>query len=152
MENDSMLQEPRPITATFFSWKELTTSVIQGLMITVGTLGTYQYAVQQGFDEATTRTMVFVALISANIVLTLVNRSFRYSILTTLKYKNNLVPLIIAITLGITALLLFVPTLTTFFKFSPLSGNQLLISTGAGFLSVLWYELVKWDKRSKLKD
>ncbi len=151
MEKDSMVQGPRAMTATFFSWKELTTSVIQGLMITVGTLGTYQYAVQQDYDEATTRTMVFVTLISANIILTLVNRSFRYSILTTLKYKNNLVPLIIAITLGITALLLFVPTLTTFFKFSPLSGNQLLISSGAGFLSVLWYELVKWDKRSKLK-
>ena len=36
-------------------------------MITAGTLLCYQYAVQQGFNEAHTRTMVFTVLITANI-------------------------------------------------------------------------------------
>ncbi|SDE45845.1 Ca2+-transporting ATPase [Pricia antarctica] len=149
MEKDTMIQKPRPISTTFFNWRELTTSVIQGLMITVGTLSTYQYAVYQGYDEAVTRTMVFVALISANIVLTLVNRSFRYSIWTTLKYKNNMVPLIILVTVVLTALLLFVPPLTRFFGFQKLGAHQILVPIGIGFLSVIWYELVKWKKRGK---
>ncbi len=147
MEKDTMIRDPRPISTTFFSWKELTTSVIQGIVITVGTLTAYQYAVYHDFDEATTRTMVFVALISANIVLTLVNRSFQHSILTTLKYKNNLVPLIILVTVALTALLLFVPPLTRFFKFQTLNAYQILVPMGIGFLSVIWYEIVKWNKR-----
>ncbi len=151
MEKNTMIQKPRPFTATFFDWKELTTSVIQGLMITVGTLTAYQYAVQQGYDEATTRTMVFVVLISANIILTLVNRSFYYSILTTLKYRNNLVPLIIMATVVLTGMLLYIHPLTRFFEFSTLNAKQILISSGIGFLSVIWYEIVKWKRRTMNK-
>jgi len=147
IEKNTMIQNPRPFTTTFFNWKELATSIVQGIMITSGTLLAYQYAVQQGFNESLTRTMVFTVLIAANIVLTLVNRSFYYSIITTLQYKNNLVPLIISVTLAITGLLLFVPPLAKFFSFQPLNFYQLSISIGIGFLSVIWYEVVKWRKR-----
>jgi Ca2+-transporting ATPase len=148
MEENTMIQKPRPFTTTFFSWKELTTSAIQGLVISVGTLGAYQYAVHQGFDESHTRAFVFTTLISANIFLTLVNRSFFFSVITTLKYKNNLVPIIIGTTVGITALLLFVQPLTKFFQFEPLCSSELGISIAIGFLSVMWYEVVKWRNRS----
>lgn len=147
MEKNTMSQKPRPFTSTFFNWKELTTSIVQGLAITIGTLAAYQYAIYMDYNEALTRTMVFTVLISANIFLTLVNRSFYYSILTTLKYKNNLVPLIIAITIVITGLLIFVPPLTTFFTFERLNFSQLTISVVIGFLSVIWYEFVKLKNR-----
>jgi Ca2+-transporting ATPase len=146
-----MKKMPRALSNTFFNWKELTTSIIQGLMITVGSMLAYQYAVQQLWDEATTRTMVFTVLIAANILLTLVNRSFYYSLFTTLRYKNNLVIIIILITIAITGLLIFVPPLTTFFGFAQLTINQILISIGFGFASVIWYELIKLIKRLKKK-
>ncbi|MEO8117163.1 MAG: cation-translocating P-type ATPase [Bacteroidota bacterium] len=151
MEKNAMIQKPRHISNTFFNWKELTTSIIQGLVITAGTLITYQYAVHQGYNELLTRTMVFTMLIVANIFLTLVNRSFYYSILTTLKYKNNLVLLIISITIVILGLLLFVKPLTKFFQFESLNLSQLLICIAIGFVSVIWFELVKWAKRIKEK-
>lgn len=143
MEKNTMSQKPRPFTATFFNWKELTTSTIQGLAITVGTLFIYQYSVYQGFDEAYTRTMVFTVLIAANIFLTLVNRSFYYSIFTTLRYKNNLILLIIGITITLTALLLYIPPLTAFFKFTQIDAPQLFIGIATGFIAVIWYEFVK---------
>lgn len=149
MEKNTMSQKPRALSNTFFNWKELTTSIIQGLMITVGTLSAYQYAVYQQLDEATTRTMVFTVLIAANILLTLVNRSFYYSLFTTLNYKNNLVLLIISITIAITALLIFVPILTQFFGFSQLTILQILIAIEIGCCTVIWYELIKWIKRLK---
>ena len=152
MEKNTMLQKPRPFTTTFFNWKELATSILQGLVITAGTLTAYQYAVSQGYDEALTRTMVFTTLITANIFLTLVNRSFYYSVFTTLAYKNNLVPLIIGITILISGLLLFVPPLTRFFGFECLNFSQLLICMGIGFVSVAWYEVVKWMKRNFSKN
>ncbi len=147
MEKNTMLQKPRPFTTTFFNWKELSTSIIQGLMITAGTLFIYQYSVKQGFSEHHTRAMVFTVLITANIFLTLVNRSFYYSIFTTLKYKNNLVLIIISVTVAITGLLLYVKPLTEFFEFEQLNLGQISISIGIGFLSVIWYELVKWRQR-----
>ncbi len=151
MEANTMLQKPRPFTTTFFNWKELTTSIIQGIVITAGTLAAYQYAVYNGQDETITRTMVFTTLVVANIFLTLVNRSFYYSMLTTLKYKNNLVLLIIIITLSILGLLLFVEPLTNFFGFEPLSILQLSVSAAIGFVSVIWFEIWKLLKRMKKK-
>ncbi len=151
MEMNTMVQKPRPFTTTFFNIKELTTSIIQGIIITIGSLSVYQYAVAQAFNEDRTRTMVFMVLISANIFLTLVNRSFYFSILTTLKYKNNLVPLIIGITLVFAALLLFIPSFTRFFEFERLSADQLGVSVFAGAVSVLWFEVVKWGKRASHK-
>lgn len=55
MEKNTMIQPPKPLTITFFNWNELSTSIFQGLVITLGTLSTYVYAVQQGFDESLTR-------------------------------------------------------------------------------------------------
>ena len=149
LEKDLMFQKPRPFSSTFFNWSELFTSIIQGLAITVGVLAIYQIAVQNAGNEAVTRTMVFTALISANIALTFVNRSFIYSIFTTFKYKNNLVPLIIGITVAITLSLLFVPPFTKFFEFERLQLNQIILSVCIGVLSALWYEIVKLWKRQQ---
>jgi P-type Ca2+ transporter type 2C len=152
MEKNTMQQKPRPFTNTFFNWTELSTSIVQGLMITCGTLLAYRYAVQQGYNEALTRTMVFIVLIAANIFLTLVNRSFYYSVFTTIKYKNNLVLLIIGITIGITALLLYVKLFTRFFGFEYLNIEKISICTAIGFLCVIWYEFVKLAKRKGFKN
>lgn len=147
MEKNTMIQKPRQFSATFFNWKELTTSIIQGLMITAGTLITYQLSIYLNYNENITRTMVFTALISSNIFLTLVNRSFYYSIFTTLQYKNNLVKIIILLTFTITALIIYIKPLADFFHLESLSIMQLFISSIIGFIFVIWYEVVKWKNR-----
>ncbi len=149
MEPNTMSQNPKPLSTTFFNWKELSISIIQGLFITAGILFSYQYAVASGYNEAITRTMVFTVLITANIFLTLINRSFYYSILTTLKYKNNLVLFIIIFTITIVGIILYVNPLTVFFEFETLNLFQLLTSITIGFISVIWFEIVKIVKRAK---
>lgn len=148
MEANTMNECPRPISATFFSWSELYTSIIQGLVITAGTLLIYQYALTQNLDEDSTRTMVFTVMISANIMLTLVNRSFYYSIWTTLFYKNKLVALILSLTTLLTIGLIYLPVPASFFGFKPLELKLLMLSIGVGFVSSAWYEIIKWYKRS----
>ena len=149
MEKNTMLQKPKALTTTFFNWKELSISIIQGLIITTGTLFVYQYSVSNGYDEALTRTMTFTVLITANIFLTLINRSFYYSIFSTLRYKNNMVLFIIFITIAIVGLILYVKPLTTFFKFETLNLMQLSTCITIGFISVIWFEIVKLIKRAK---
>ena len=147
MEKNTMTLPPRPFTTTFFNWKELSTSILQGLVITAGTLFMYQYSLQNSYNEPLTRTMVFITLITANVFLTLVNRSFYYSILTTMKYKNDLVLWIIGVTIAITGLLIYVHPFADFFEFEHLNFVQLSICISVGFVSVIWIELVKWRNR-----
>lgn len=149
MEKNLMIRKPRPFTTTFFNSKELMVSIIQGLAIAAGSLLVYQYAARQHYDIQTTRTMVFTVLIAANIFLTLVNRSFHYDVFTTLKYKNNLVGLMIGITVLLLLLLIYIKPLNSFFEFKALNLVQVTISSGLGFLSVIWYEGVKWISRKK---
>lgn len=152
MERNLMLQNPRPFTTTFFSLKEITVSIIQGLVITFGLLFVYRYCVNNGCSESTTRTTVFVTLIASNIFLTLANRSFYYSLFTTLKYKNNLILLIIGITILITGSILFTPVFRTFFMFDVITIFQTGRSIAVGFVSVFWIEIYKWSKRKNIRN
>ncbi len=147
MEGNLMLEKPRLLTTTFFNLKEITMSIIQGLVITLGLLFVYQYCLAEGFTENVTRTTIFLTLIASNIFLTLENRSFYYSIFTTIRYKNNLVLIIIGITILITSLLLFVPVFSRFFLFEKVSFSQIGLSILVGFISVMWIEIYKIFKR-----
>ena len=147
MEKNTMIQKPRPFSTTFFSASELSVSIVQGLAITIGTLFIYQYAFQNFNSELITRTMVFTTLVTANIFLTLINRSFYYSIITTLGYKNNMVAGIVVLTLILTASFIFIQPLSAFFQLTSLTFNQLAVAMLTGFISVIWFELVKIHKR-----
>jgi Ca2+-transporting ATPase len=112
-------------------------------------LGCYQYAVQHGFAEDLTRSMVFTSLVVANIFLTLVNRSFYFSLFTSLGYKNWMLQIIIFSTLVLLLCLLYIPFISSFFQLQRLDVPQLGISALIGFVSVIWFELYKWRIRSK---
>jgi len=151
MEKNLMQQPPRPFTTNFLNWKELNISIFQGLAITAANLAIYQYAVYFGHNEDSTRTLVFITLISANIFLTLVNRSFYYSVIASLQYKNNLLVGILVTTIALVGIILFVPFINHFFKFEIPGVKETIISIAAGFLSVIWMEFYKYIKRKKSK-
>lgn len=144
-----MQQQPRPMTETFLNWRELGMSILQGLMITLGVLFMYQLTLKHGGNEAQVRTMVFSTLIFANIFLTLVNRSFYFSFVTTLRYKNDLLLGIIMITLAILATMLYVDPVAVFFKLAHPALKDIGLCAGIAFMSVFWFEAVKVWRRSR---
>jgi Ca2+-transporting ATPase len=147
MEPGTMLRPPRKMGATFLSLKQLSLSIIQGLMITAGCLGVGYYYIQQGSDNTTIRTVIFTTLLFSNVFLTLVNRSFHYSVFKTLAYKNNLVPLIIGITLLFIAALLYVPFMQNLFRLQSLSLQTTASCILAGIAGTLWIEIWKFIRR-----
>jgi Ca2+-transporting ATPase len=151
MEKNTMLQKPRKMTDTFLNFRELGISIVQGLIITAGVLFVYQYAVRDGQDEETTRAMVFSTLIFANVFLSLVNRSFVYSVLDSLKNKNRLFPVVIGITLSLLFAILYIPSFAEFFKLRSLTAEELGFSIAIAGLSVLWFEVYKWVKYGRLR-
>lgn len=150
MEKNTMIMKPRKMTDTFLSGKELGISVIQGLVIGLGVLISYQWAVSNGANEEKTRAMVFTTLILANIFLSLANRSFYYSIWETLKNKNNLLYWITILTILLLASILYIPSVSSFFKLESLSLFELTYSLLFAAVSVLWVEIYKFWKRRKL--
>jgi Ca2+-transporting ATPase len=152
LEPRSMQEPPRRLTETFLSWNDLSLSVLQGLTITLGTLLIYQIAVQRNMLEAEVRSMVFSTLVFANIFLTLVNRSFYFSVTKVLGYKNRLLGGIILTTILLLLVILYVPLVRNFFQLSSLSLDRLMWCLLTGCLSVIWIEVYKWNKRKKPKD
>lgn len=147
LEKNSMLQPPRQLTQTFLNWRELSLSLIQGLAITIGTLGCYQWAVVQGLNEPHTRALVFTTLVAANIALTLVNRSFYYSMVHSFRARNPLLVWMILATLSLLAVVLYVPVLTRFFMMSSPTPSHTLVAVLMGVASVIWFEVYKAIKR-----
>lgn len=151
LEKDSMKRKPRPITETFLNWKELSTSIIQGIIITLGLLFVYQYTYQLGGNEEKTRAMVFTTLIFSNVWLSLTNRSFYYSLLSSFRNKNNLMVYVTVLTLVILFAILYIQPISLFFKVTSLNLNELGIAMLVAMLSVLWFEVYKWIKRRRKK-
>lgn len=147
MEKDAMHRPPRALSDTFLNWRELMISIIQGLVITAGILWMYQHSVSLGNDESKTRSLVFSTLIFANILLSLVNRSFYYSIFESFKNRNFLLMGISAVVLVLLLFILYVKPVSGFFSVSPLEAKELGMTLIVATISVLWFEVYKLMKR-----
>lgn len=147
IEKNTMNQKPRKITETFLQWNELGISLVQGLIITLGVLFAYQLTVQQGGDEEKTRAMVFTTLIFANIWLSLVNRSFYFSVLESFKNKNILFPIVIGVTIIMLFAILYIRPIAGFFHVTGLNFNEIMTALIISLLSVGWFEIYKMIKR-----
>ena len=149
MEKNTMQQPPRTMTDTFLNLRELAISIIQGLVITAGVLFAYQWSVQHGGSEEKTRAMVFTTLILANILLSLVNRSFSYSVFDSFKNKNPLFPVIIGLTLVLLFVILYIAPAANFFHVTGLDLQELGMTLSVAAVSVLWFEIYKLFRRMK---
>lgn len=148
-EENSMKQKPRQLGSTFLSLKEMGISIIQGIIITLGILFVYQLTIQNGGNENLTRTMVFTTLVFCNIILSLVNRSFYYSVFSSLKNKNTMMVFVNSITIVMLGLILYISPIADFFDVLPLQLHQIGICMAVSCVSVLWIEIWKWYKRLK---
>lgn len=147
MEPGTMNRPPRLMTNTFLSLRQLMISVVQGLMITAGCLIIGYAFIKQDYANDTIRTIIFTTLLLSNVFLTLSNRSFYHSIWKTFRYKNNLLPAILTITLLFILALLYIPELQDLFRTTSLSIQQLGYCTATALISTWWIELIKWLKR-----
>jgi len=142
-EPNLMRKPPRSGQASLFSGKELAFSLLQGVAITAGVFFMYHFAIGQGKTEEGVRSVVFATLVSANLFLTMANRSFDYPLHRTLFYKNPILPVILAISAGLLLAILYVPFLTNIFNMGAISAADLGWCVLAGFLSVVWFEVYK---------
>lgn len=142
-EKDIMKRKPMNINQRILGPKEMLLSVLQGLVITAIVLIVHQISFAWHGDAEEARAMAFTTLIVANIGLISTDRSSRIFSLG----KNKAFFWLTGLVLVFQSLLLFVPMLQKVFHFGTLHASDLLICLGAGLVSIVWFELVKWLKR-----
>lgn len=140
---------PRTNAVNLFSWPELSLSLLQGFIITLGVLAMYHYAIWLGKDETTTRSFVFITMLLANIFLTLANRSFQYTIVKTIFYRNALLWWMIGVSLVLIAVIVWIPIVRKIFELGPLTLRELGVCLLAALVSVGWFEIWKWIKNKR---
>ncbi|MEP7232500.1 MAG: cation-translocating P-type ATPase [Ginsengibacter sp.] len=152
MEPGTMLRLPRSASSNFLSARQLRMSVLQGLVITAGCLGIGYYFMQQQQDENFTRTAVFITLLFCNIFLTLINRSFHYTVFRTIRYKNFLIPLIIGITIILIFCFVYLPFFRNLFSLVYITPNYLLVFMLVALVSTGWMEILKILRMKKVEN
>ena len=65
------------------------------------------------------------------------------------KSANRALWWVVAGTIALLALALYVPFLRAMFRFAPLHADDLAISVAAALLSVMWFEVFKWARHRR---
>lgn len=143
VEKEIMLSPPRSRSAGLFTFRELSTAIVQGLIITLGVLMLYYLFMSSKHSIEETRTIVFNTLILSNIFLTFADRSFTKTIYYTSLYKNWLASVIIIVSILFLLLLHTVPVVRNLFELAPITLHEFFLCLEVAFVSVGWFEIYK---------
>jgi P-type Ca2+ transporter type 2C len=146
-EADVMSRPPRQPKEPLFSRPLLLTSVAQGTSVFAVVLAVFLLARLVGQSEGEVRALTFTTLVVASLALILTDRSWSRPIVATLRTPNAALRWIGAGAVVLLGLVLLVPFLRDLFRFSVLHPNDLAITVAAGFVSVLWFEVLKIVRR-----
>jgi len=146
-EREIMMRPPRLLKEPLLGEKTFIFSAIQGFSVLAIVSGIFIFTLWQGKGEAEARTLAFAVLVVTNLVLILINRSWRHSFLKIIATKNSAVWWVVGGTLIALTLVLYLPFLSQFFHFVYLCPNDLLFVFLATFMTVVWFEGLKLAMR-----
>ena len=149
-ERNVMTRPPKKYDEPFFGIKKILLSCSQGIGILIIVFAVYLYGLKTGYSEREVRALAFTTLIASNIAVILSNRSWTRNIFQILATRNSTVKWVAGGAAFFLVLTLNVPFLLKLFQFDKISFVEAIICVGAGFLSILWFELYKVFKLSKL--
>jgi Ca2+-transporting ATPase len=143
IEKDIMKRHPRTGSDKLFRGKELPVTLALGLTVALGLLLVYSYFMRHGYSLEYTRTIVFITFLVSNVLLTFAGRSFKEPFSRTIRYRNNLVPVILLLSGLFLALIYFIPFVRQLFQLTSVRGIHLLAAFGTGLLSIGWFGIYK---------
>ncbi len=108
---DTMKRPPRPHNARLLEPRRLLWSVLQGLALLVSVLALVAILRDTSGPEGEIRSLAFIALMVGNLALLIASRSEQDPFWRTLGRGNRAIPILIAVTLSVLALVTFVPPL-----------------------------------------
>lgn len=149
-ESDIMVRKPRNPKESLVTSTLLWKSILQGFFMFLTSFITYYCILEYKNDPILARSMGISIIILANIFLVLVNCSDYDSLFTSTNklLKDKVMQIAIFAIIFLITIALYSPV-HTFLKLTPLSFWQLLFVFTMSFVSISWYEIIKWVKRRK---
>jgi Ca2+-transporting ATPase len=142
-EPDIMQRPPRKLEEPLFGRAMILSGLIQGLGILVVVVTIYAVMLSRGYDETVARMLAFVCMVIGNLGLIFANRSWKLSILKSIRIPNKALWWVTGGAGVFLALVLTIPFLRNLFKFAPLNNWEVVLIAFTGFASVLIAESVK---------
>jgi P-type Ca2+ transporter type 2C len=143
-EADVMKRLPRKPDEGLFTRRTLALSLLQGAVVLAVVLLVYLSALAEGFSDPQVRTLTFTTIVVANLGLIFTNRSWSGTILSTLRIPNKALWWVFTGTLACLTLVISVPALQSLFMFESVPAPVVLLSAGAGLVSIAWFEFYKY--------
>jgi len=147
-EKNIMNRPPRNLKERLFGRKTFLYSFLQGLSALAAVLFIFLWF-YKGTEETEdlARTLCFVTLVIANIMLIVVNLSGSRSMVTTFNSKNKALLSVVAVAILSLLMIILIPFLQNLFHFSPISMIDFFIATLVGIVSVSWFKVFDLVKR-----
>ncbi|MDE2277061.1 MAG: cation-translocating P-type ATPase, partial [Burkholderiales bacterium] len=145
-ERDVMQRPPRDAAAPLFGGAALWLALLQGLGVLAAVMGAFAWASPR-IPEAEARAFAFATLVTGNLALILSNRSATQPLWATLRTPNGTLWVVIGLALALLVAALYIPWAVGVLRFAPLSGHEFAAAVALGWLSVAWFEGIKWLRR-----
>jgi len=121
--------------------KALVITIIQGAIAACGLLGLYHFFMSHGYNLSYTRTVVFIALLVGNVLLTLAGgRGSRGS---GKERRNPLTLPVILSSIVFICLIYFVPFARDLFGLTAIAGVHVLVATAVSLISIGWIKVYR---------
>jgi Ca2+-transporting ATPase len=148
-ESDVMKRPPRDSQEPLFSVKKICSSLLQGSIVLLAVLAVLGLALYRGQSDAAARAASFVTLVLGMLALIFANRSISRHAFAMLRTPNRALWWVVSGGVVFLATVLYVPYLREVFRFASLPASDLVICLGAGVLSALWFEIVKFTRTQR---
>ena len=138
-----MRKRPRDPKAALFSPAIIGWSIFQGAWVFLLTAAVFAEAISRRLPDSETRALAFVSLVTCNLLLIFVNRSFSSSLIIALRRPNSALWVVLAATAILLAVSLGVPPVRTLFAFGPMSAADFARVLVAGIATIGLLEFIK---------
>lgn len=142
-ESDIMRRPPRIPQEPLFGKRIALLSLLQGTVLLLAALAVLGYALMHGATEGEARALTFSTLVTGNLGLILVNRSWQLDFFSSLRRPNSALWWVTGGALAFLLLALHVSFLREIFHLSPITPIQVGLCCAAGLCSAFWFELFK---------
>jgi P-type Ca2+ transporter type 2C len=145
-----MKRLPRNLHRPMFDIKIILINILQGLGILLTTFLLFIFAIKSGRTESEARSFAFASLVLANLMLIVVNLSWSKNIHQIILSANTALFAVFGVALPSLLAVLYVPFLSNLFHLAPLRINDFLLIALSVFLSLAWFEGLKFFRRTAL--
>jgi len=146
MEKDVMQLSGKPVGKSLLHGRELPLTLAQGVIASCGLLALYYFFMHRGYSPEYTRTVVFIALLIDNVLLTFAGRTSSETAAVTIRRLNPLTPVILLSSIVFICFIYFVPFARHLFGLSDIRPVHALAVGGISLVSAGWFWFYKYLK------